>query len=162
MPGPLERAQWAQRYFHHIRLGRAARGAGAIQGGGEQGSACPRKSFSHSADGVGTKRPSSGLLVPQTLTPTEDVSRAVLGNCTRQLVLPLKEAPRNSVTLSPPWRPCLLPAFLRRCFQPFPPSSDLGGVSGRSHRSLQGGYLWGQQWGGGLPFPDNSLVLSIF
>ena len=34
--------------------------------------ACAQKSCGHSADGVGTERPPPGLLVPHTLTPTED------------------------------------------------------------------------------------------
>ena len=72
----------------------------------------------------------------------------------------LFKEPLDIQLLSVPFGP---PAYFLpssgRCFQLFPPSSDLRGVSGRSDRSLQGRYLWGQQWEGGLPFPDNLLVL---
>ena len=77
-PGPWERAQ---RYFQRILLCRVAGGAGQIQGRGAGLSQCRWR---------GRRAASTRLLLPQTLTPTEDKLPGLCpGQPRPQLVLPL-------------------------------------------------------------------------
>lgn len=89
VPGALERAQGAQCYFQHVRLGRAARGAGAIQG--------REAGLRVSSEELQSQRRWRGhrAALRRTVGATNPHAHrgrfwgCVLGNRTRQLVLPL-------------------------------------------------------------------------
>ena len=137
LPGPLERARGRSATSAHST---GQRGSRSRCGPGQRSrAAVSSEGLQAGRRGRGAERPSAGLRVPRPSRQRGRFSGCALGN------RPLQGAPGHSAALSPFGAPAYFPpssAAVSSLFRP----PQTSGVPGSSRRSLQGAYLWGQQW----------------